>query len=107
MANPKQFFSAKKTNFYVQEEQTLQLEDAEANGMYILNARTRKPIIVDVYLNDIPIKMELDTGVSLSIISSTTYKAITQQLTSSSLEKSAILLKTYTGDLSKSWEPHL
>ena len=94
---PKQSLSAPKRNFYVQEEQTLQLEDAEAYGMYTVNSSTRKPIILDVYLNDIPIKMELDTGASLSIISSTTYKAITQQLTSSSLEKSAILLKTYTG----------
>ena len=83
MATPKQSLSAPKINVYVQEEQTLQLEDAEANDMYTPNACTRKPIIVDVYLNDIPIKMELDTGASLSIISSTTYKAITQQLTNS------------------------
>ena len=99
-ANPKQSLSAPKRNFYVQEEQTLQLEDAEAYGMYTLNSSTRKPITLDVYLNDIPI-MELDTGVSLSIISSTTYKAITQQSTSSSLEKSAIFLKTYTGETIK------
>ena len=33
-ANPKQSLSAPKRNFYVQEEQTLQLEDAEAYGMY-------------------------------------------------------------------------
>ena len=77
-ANPKQSLSAPKSNFYVQEEQTLQLEYAEAYGMYTVNSSTGKPIILDVYLNDIPIKMELDTGASLSIISSTTYKAITQ-----------------------------
>ena len=97
-ANPKQPLSAPKRNFYVQEEQTLQLEDAEAYGMYTLNSSTRKPIILDVYLNDIPIKMELDRGASLSIISSTTYNAITQQSTSSSLEKSATFLKTYRGE---------
>ena len=78
-ANPKHFLSAPKRNFYVQEEQTLQLEDAEAYGMCTVNSSTRKPIILDVYLNDIPIKMKLDTGASLSIICSTTYKAITQQ----------------------------
>ena len=65
--------------------------------MYTVNSSTLKPIILDVYLKDILIKMELDTGASLSIISSTTYKAITQQSMSSSLEKSAIVLKTYTG----------
>ena len=92
-ANPKQSLSAPNRNFYVQEEQTLQLEDAEAYGMYTVNSNTRKAIILDVYLNDIPIKMELDTGASLSIISSTIYKAITQQSLSSSLEKSTILLK--------------
>ena len=96
--NPKQSLSAPERNFYVQEEQTLQLEDAEAYGMYTVNSSTRKPIILDVYLNEIPIKMELDTGASPSIISSTTYMAITQQSKSSSLEKSAILLKTYTGE---------
>ena len=105
-ANPKQSLSAPKRNFYVQEEQTLQLEDAEAYGMYTVNSSTSKPIILDVYLNDIPIKMELDTEASLSIISWTTYKAITQQSRSSSLEKSAILQKTYANP-SKSWEPHL
>ena len=97
-ANLKQSLSAPKRNFYVQEEQTLQLEDAEAYGMYTVNSSTRKPIILAVYLNEIPIKMELDTGVSLLTISSDNFKAITQQSRSSSLEKSAILLKTYTGE---------
>ena len=95
---PQPIFISTKKKLLCTGGETLQLEDAEAYGMYTLNSSTRKPIILDAYLNDIPIKMELDTGASLSIISSTTYKAITQQSTSSSQEKSAILLKTYTGE---------
>ncbi len=97
-ANPKQSLSAPKRNFYVQEEQTLQLEDAEAYGMYTVNSSTRKPIILDVYLNDIPIKIELDTGrLSRSSARQLTRQSLNNR-TSSSLEKSAILLKTYIGE---------
>ncbi len=54
-------------------------------------------MVLEVQLNDIPIKMELDTGAPVSIISSKTYIHIKKP----PMEHTYIQLKTYTGELIK------
>lgn len=60
-----------------------------------------KPIIQDMHINQVPIKMEFDTGVSLSILSAATYHSINEKTTIPPLEESHVCLKTYTGEIIK------
>ena len=55
-----------------------------------------KPIVVTVQINETDLKMELDTGASLSIISETTYSSLSQILPQ--LSPSKVTLSTYTGE---------
>ena len=56
--------------------------------------KARKPMYVEVIMEGQPIKMELNTGAAVSIMSYTMYK---EKLAHIQLQKSTINLKTYTG----------
>ena len=78
-------------------EQQAPVEDDVAYGMFSLSDPSAhpEPYRLDVTLNGIPTQMELDTGASVSLISSTTYERIKSAETS--LQPSKVALKTYTG----------
>ena len=63
--------------------------------IYCLKTNKSKPIKVEIQLNGKPLQMEVDTGAALSIISGDTKQKILPQAT---LQKSQILLQTYTGE---------
>ena len=54
-----------------------------------------EPYVLDITLNNVPVKMELDTGAAVSVISETTYNRIRGK---SPLQPADIRLRTYTGD---------
>ena len=58
-----------------------------------------KPLLATVELNEAPVDMEVDTRVSVSLISKVTYDKLWPNLTTAPpLQKSYILLRTYTGE---------
>ena len=44
-------------------------EDTEEFSIYTMSQRSSKPIVVEPIINDHPIKMEVDTGAAVSIVS--------------------------------------
>ena len=79
-----------------------QYKDAESEGEYSLYNITQKkgddPIYIDLTVNGIHVKMELDTGSGLTIINEQMYSKIAQPNQLNPLQKSDIILKTYTGE---------
>ena len=51
---------------------------------------------LELTLNTVPVSMELDTGAAMSLINMTTYHKIAQS-SQLPLQKSDVMLKTYTG----------
>ena len=74
--------------------------DADMEPIFTLGTadRPEPSIIVKPEVENIPLTMELDTGTSVSIISEDTWKT---KLSSASLEKAKIRLRTYTGEQMK------
>ena len=66
--------------------------------LFTLNDQSSDPIIIPMYLNNVPVNMELDTGASVSILSKATYQFIAQQKQSEPLQESNVRIKTYTGE---------
>ena len=82
-------------NLYVQDAPE---EPSEPTySMFTVRQEAAKPIILDVHINNVPVKMEFDTGASLSILSSNTYHSIEEKSSISPLEESNTHLETYTG----------
>ena len=66
--------------------------------MFTINSLNNQPdscISVELLINGTPLKMTLDTGASVTIISTATWK---EYLPNLKLQHSNMLLKTYTGD---------
>ena len=82
-------------NYYV----TKDSNDDETYGMYNINDQSNEPTRLELSLNDVPIKMIMDTGASLSIISRATYDRIKEHSPSVTLTPSSARLQTYTGQL--------
>ena len=57
--------------------------------------RSSSPIKISLQINNQPLQMEVDTGAAVSLISQRTHQEYLSQIP---LEKSDILLKTYTGE---------
>ena len=68
-----------------------------AYSLFSLHSDRVDPIVVEVCINTVPVKMELDTGASLSILSSNTYQSLTRKTDIKPIEESTATLKTYTG----------
>lgn len=82
------------------EEETLgsPSSDEESYDMFTLSAKSTEPYQLDVILNDVPIKMEMDTGASLSVLNETTYQQIKAQTFAAPLQPTRCKLRTYTGE---------
>ena len=61
--------------------------------MHKLGERSSQPLEVQVHVNETPLKMEVDTGAAVSIISEETGKTLFPNL---KLQPSKLVLKTYT-----------
>ena len=66
--------------------------------MFTLEDQSNEPTRMQVLLNDVPVVMVLDTGVSLSIISQATFNRLKQHDATLTLHPSATRLLTYTGE---------
>ena len=75
-------------------ESSSEPEDEELR-LFILTHQSSKPYVVDVFINDAPVKMELDTGASVSVLNEATYRGLQQSIP---LQPAAGQLRTYTGD---------
>ena len=68
---------------------------SEEFHLFNVGERSSKPIVIEVVANGKPLKMEIDTGAALSIISEETKKTV---FPNEPLHDSSIILKTYTGE---------
>ena len=85
-----------KKNFYLHDWP--EDRDEGEYKLFTLNTPSSQPIKINVCINDVPVEMDLDTGASLSVISSSTYNFIARQGMVSPIVKSALRLQTYTGE---------
>ncbi|XP_065892760.1 uncharacterized protein [Dysidea avara] len=74
------------------------LEDTNDYSMYNLTGPPVKPLVVSVKLNNVDLKMQLDTGTSISIISEATYNRLWPQGKTPAIQESHVKLKTYSGE---------
>ena len=87
-----------RKTYYVEEEED---QETPGNGTYSLFAvrnQAGDPILRDVCINQVPIKMELDTGAAVSVITQRTYQKIVQQNHIQPLQHSDLKLKSYSGE---------
>ena len=84
--------SSSKSYFVSEQEQTT---GNYSYDMFVARNSSTEPIIVNVHLNQVPVTMELDTGVSHSIINKDTYSHINTVATTP-ITKSSVKI-TYIG----------
>ena len=73
-------------------------EDADVvEAMHHINTVSHKPYKVVVNVNGNSLSMEIDTGASVSVVGKETFESIQNSSTILDLQKTAIKLKTYTG----------
>ena len=86
-----------QTHLLTEVENNLSDTDPAYPLFNVINTST-KPLLVTVELNQAPVEMEVDTGASVSLISKDTYDKLWSNLTTApAIQKSDILLRTYTG----------
>ena len=69
--------------------------DAAEYKLFTISSHKNAPIMIEFLANGQPLQMELDTGASISLISEQQYK---QLQGAPPLEKSSVILRTYTGE---------
>ena len=99
---PKATKSTRQHVHFVDNDQTTPDQaDSEVNDLWrmftvnTLDGQSDSSINVELLINGTPLKMTLDTGASVTIISSVTWQ---KQLPNLKLQQSNMLLKTYTGE---------
>jgi len=91
--------AGKTTNYVGKEERpTSPSSNDDSYTLFTLSERSTPPYLVDIILNDAPVKMEVDTGASLSVINEATYNRMKAQHDMSPLQPSLCKLRTYTGE---------
>ena len=71
-------------------------DDYEYNMFTVEDPTAELIIYQEVCINKVPVKMEVDTGASISVVSEETYKVIQDRGHTQQLHLSEIRLKTYT-----------
>ena len=66
--------------------------------MFTVKDPTTNPIFKEVHMNFLPIKMELDTRASLSVITHSPYEKIKDSSYIEPLQPTTVRLRTYTGE---------
>ena len=69
--------------------------DATEYRMFTVSSQKNAPLVIEFAVNGQALKMELDTGASISLISEEQYNQLQDVPT---LEKSSVILQTYTGE---------
>ena len=72
--------------------------DDEIYAMFTVKDPDTDPIYKEVHMNSVPIKMELDTGASVSVVTHSTYQEIKDSAYIEPLQPTTVRLKTYTGE---------
>ena len=85
---------------YVQDSEIPPTNQDTYYELFMIKDATRDPILITIELNKVPLQMELDTGASLTLINSTSYKNITHA-SPIVLQHSDAQLRTYTGEAVK------
>ena len=68
--------------------------ELSALSLYMLSGEGKEPILVDVCLNGVGLKMEVDTGAAVSVVSKEMY----EQLKGVTVTPTKLRLRTYTGE---------
>eukprot|EP00731_Ephydatia_muelleri_P004369 Em0002g545a len=71
----------------------------EVHTLFHLREKGYPPLMVAVELNNSSLRMEIDTGAAVSIISETTYTGLWSKNVRPPLLQSTVLLRTYTGEV--------
>ena len=66
--------------------------------MFTVKDPATDPIFKEVHINSVPIKMELDIGASVSVVTQATYQEIKESSYIEPLQSTTVRLKTYTGE---------
>ena len=69
--------------------------DAAEYKLFTISSHENAPLMIEFIANGQPLQMELDTGASISLISEQQYKQLQD---APPLEKSSVILWTYTGE---------
>ena len=72
-----------------------QESDTTEYRLFTVSSQGNAPLVVEFTVNGQPLQMELDTGASISLISEQQYKQLQD---APPLEKSSVILRTYTGE---------
>ena len=86
---------SEQANVVLSEDQTRQSEYAM---FHIKQSGSSRPLEVSVIVNGNPLRMEVDTGASVSIINSDTFDRIRVGKSTLNLHETATELRTYTGE---------
>lgn len=73
-------------------------EDGEIYTLLSLGRQRTEPYVVDILVSEDSLKMEVDTGAAMSVISEDTYKSLKKNHPSLELKESKVKLHTYTGE---------
>ena len=92
--------SGKKSHHYLEEIPDLPDTEDSSYGLFTLKSETHDPILIQLELNNVPVRMELDTGASLTLINEASYDLIAQN-GQAALEQPVVNLRTYTGEAVK------
>jgi len=74
-------------------------EPGEVYTMFHTTSGKIDPMYVTVTVNEKPVKMEVDTGAGVSIISEATYRSIWKKGQAPPIQPTKINLRTYTGEV--------
>ena len=75
------------------------VEDDKEYTMFHVHSGSTMPYRADVKVNGNSLSMEIDAGVSVSIVSKQTFETVREGTTSLVLKESAVKLQTYTGEV--------
>ena len=85
---------AKRTNNIEEDKE----EADDVYNMFTVNKDHRNPIVIDVTVQNEKLKMEIDTGAAVSLISETVYRKTWTNGKAPPLQPTKTKLKTYTGE---------
>ena len=72
--------------------------DQNVYSIYTITHKRVKPLQVIVKLNDIPVKMEIDTGASLTLINQSIFVDLQRENKNVVLQETPVKFRTYSGD---------
>ena len=83
---------------YIQEEGKDKPSADESYSLFTVRGKATDPIFQEVCINGVPVKMEVDTGASVTVVTQATYQKIKASSHIQPLQHSRVRLRTYTGE---------